>query len=70
MKCLHCHGELKRGKTAYTVNRRGYHMIIDDLPAWVCTQCGEPLFEERQVDAIQRLIQKMDADVSMMLQAA
>ena len=70
MRCWQCQGELKRGKTTYTVNRRGYHLVIDDVPAWICAQCGEPLFEEKQVDAIQSLIRKMDADVPLLLETA
>jgi YgiT-type zinc finger domain-containing protein len=70
MKCLHCHGELQRGKTTYTANRRGYHLIIDDVPAWICSQCGEPLFDEKQVDAIQQIIRKIDADVPLVAAAA
>jgi len=35
-------------------------LIIDDVPAWVCEQCGEPLFDEKTVDAIQELLQGVD----------
>lgn len=70
MKCFHCQGELKRGTSTYTLNRRGYHVIIDDVPAWVCTQCGEPLFEEKQVNAIQSLVQELDKDMPAVLQPA
>ena len=70
MKCFHCQGELRRGNTTYTINRRSYHVIIDDVPAWICSQCGEPLFDEKQVDAIQRLIRVMDKDVPLLLQPA
>lgn len=68
MKCIHCQGELRQSKIPYAVNRRGYHLIIDDVPAWVCSQCGEPLFDEKQVDAIQQIIRKMDIDVPLVLQ--
>ena len=70
MKCLHCQGQLQRGKTTYTVNRSGYHLIIDNVPAWICSQCGEPLFDEKQVDALQKIIRKMDADVPLVAQVA
>jgi len=30
------------------------------VPAWVCQQCGEPYFEEREVEAIQNLIQSVE----------
>ncbi|MGA2721856.1 MAG: YgiT-type zinc finger protein [Bryobacteraceae bacterium] len=30
------------------------------VPAWVCGQCGEPYFEEREVKTIQRLLLQLD----------
>ncbi|HEY84270.1 MAG TPA: type II toxin-antitoxin system MqsA family antitoxin [Chloroflexi bacterium] len=60
MKCLYCKGELKRKKVSYTANRNGYHLIIDDVPAWVCQQCGETLFDEATTDAIQSMLREMD----------
>lgn len=70
MNCLLCQGELRPGKTAYAINRRGYHLIIDDVPAWVCSQCGEPLFGEKQVNAIQQIVRKMDAEMPLLTQTA
>jgi YgiT-type zinc finger domain-containing protein len=70
MKCLHCGGELVRGSAPYVINRHGYHLIIDNVPAWVCSQCGEPMFDEKQVDAIQDIVRKMDADVPLVLAPA
>ncbi len=64
MECLYCKGTLARKKVSYTVTRRGYHMIIDDMPAWVCQQCGEPLFEEKAVDAMQGILSELDQRVA------
>jgi YgiT-type zinc finger domain-containing protein len=61
MKCCFCGGDMAKGKTTYTVNRRGYHLLIDDVPAWKCTQCGEAYFEESEVEAIQEMLRKVDA---------
>ena len=61
MECLYCKGQLKRKKVSYTATRKGYHLIIDDVPAWVCEQCGEPLFDEETVDAIQEVLHEVDA---------
>jgi len=52
MDCLYCQGELVQKKVSYTATRRGYHLIIDDVPAWVCEQCGEVLFDEEVVMAV------------------
>jgi YgiT-type zinc finger domain-containing protein len=45
MECLHCKGRLVKGTTPFSVVRGGYHLHWDAIPAWVCMQCGEPLFE-------------------------
>ncbi len=34
--------------------------ILDEVPAWVCTQCGEAYFEEQEVAEIQTLIRAVD----------
>ena len=64
MNCLHCQGTLVRKTVNYTANRKGYHLIIDDVPAWVCEQCGEPLFDEETVDAIQNALQEVDLQLN------
>ncbi len=61
MKCLYCKGTLRRKKVSYTATRKRYHLIIDDVPAWVCEQCGEPLFDEETVNAIQGMLQEVDS---------
>ena len=61
MECPYCRGTLVRKKMSYTANRAGYHLIIDDVPAWVCEQCGELLFYEETVDAIQAMLCEVDA---------
>jgi len=60
MKCIHCQGEMKRGTTPFHVDRKGCHLLLDAVPAWVCTQCGEPHFEEKEVDAIQDLVASVE----------
>jgi YgiT-type zinc finger domain-containing protein len=60
MECLYCKGTLVRQRISYAVTRKGYHLIIHDVPAWVCEQCGEPLFDEKTVDAIQEVLQGVD----------
>ena len=61
MECLYCGGTLVRERVSYTATRKGYHLIIDAVPGWVCEQCGEPLFDEDTVDAIQKALQDVDS---------
>jgi YgiT-type zinc finger domain-containing protein len=47
-------------KVAYTVDRKGYHLFIEKIPAYVCSQCGEKYFEEKEVEAIQNMIKALE----------
>ena len=60
MKCIHCQGDMKRGKVPFHVDRKGCHLMLDAVPAWVCVQCGEPYFEEREVDTIEDLVASVE----------
>lgn len=63
MKCHYCGGEMKKGKTTYTINKKGYHLLLDRIPAWICSQCGEVYFEGEEVDAIQKVVENVDSGV-------
>ncbi|MBI6545665.1 MAG: YgiT-type zinc finger protein [Cyanobacteria bacterium NC_groundwater_1444_Ag_S-0.65um_54_12] len=62
MTCTFCQGELERGTAPFSVSRRGYHVVWDAVPAWVCKQCGEPMFDDQEVDRIQRMIASLDRE--------
>lgn len=55
-----------RKKVSYTATRQGYHLIIDDVLAWVCEQCGEPLFDEETIDTIQGMLREISARMEKM----
>src|SRR5512134_2987511 len=67
MQCLHCKGVLVKGTAPFSIDRSGYHLHWDAVPAWVCSQCGEPLFEASQVDAIQEAIKAVDRENEKLL---
>jgi len=60
MKCLYCHALMKKGTTAFHVDRKDCHLTLDKVPAWICSQCGEPYFDEAEADAIQDLIRSLE----------
>ena len=60
MECLHCKGLMGRGTAPFSVDRRGYRVHWDAIPVWVCTQCGEPFLETREVEEIQRALDALD----------
>jgi YgiT-type zinc finger domain-containing protein len=51
---------MKKCSSPFTINRKGYHLILNSIPAWVCTQCEEPYFEASEVDFIQQIIRSVD----------
>ncbi len=60
MECTFCRGKMKKGKTSYVINRKGYHLVLDNVPAYICTQCGEPYFESEGVEIVQAMIRDID----------
>ena len=69
MECLHCKGRMVRSTAPFSLNRKGYHLSWDAVPAWVCTQCGEPFFESREVDLIQKALTELDRDSAALASA-
>ncbi len=62
MECIHCKGQMKRGTAQFSVDGNGYRVAWNAVPAWVCTQCGEPFFEAREVDLIQNTLKELDRE--------
>ena len=60
MSCIHCRGKMSRSTAPFHVDRAGYHLSFHTIPAWVCNQCGEAYFEEREVSAIQTAVDSLD----------
>ena len=60
MRCIHCQGEMEWKAAPFQVDRKTYHLTLEAVPAWVCRQCGEAYFEEREVDKIQDVIREID----------
>ena len=57
---MYCKGEMKRGKAPFHMDRKGVHLTLDEVPAWICKQCGEYYFEEMEVESIQSMIQAVE----------
>ena len=70
MKCIHCRGDMTSATAPFHVDRHGYHLLLDHVPAWVCRQCGEAYFEGREVEAIQDAIKALDRQARRLAAAA
>jgi len=60
MKWMHCQGKMIKAAAPFHVDRKGYHLTLDVVPAWVCQQCGEVYFDEPEVDSIQEIIKTLE----------
>ncbi|AOS84253.1 hypothetical protein BIU88_08985 [Chlorobaculum limnaeum] len=60
MECMYCQAEMKKGTAPFHIDRDGVHVSLDEIPAWVCSQCGESYFEEKEVDVIQELVKAVE----------
>ncbi|MCR4322375.1 MAG: YgiT-type zinc finger protein [Candidatus Brocadiaceae bacterium] len=70
MRCLLCNGEMEKTSVAYTIHRKGYHLFIEKIPAYVCSQCGEKYFEEMEMNAIQEMIKAFEEKLEKVLMVA
>jgi len=61
---------MERKSAPFQTDRKGYHLTLDEIPAWVCRQCGEAYFEESEVGAIQDVIQSLDKRTKKLQEAA
>lgn len=60
MECFHCKGSLVRSTAPLSIDRNRYHITWESVPAWVCSQCGEALFEEGELHHIQLALEQVD----------
>ena len=56
-RCALCNGRLEEGATEFMARAGGEVVIINNVPAYVCEQCGEPYYTaeiSRKIDAVMR----------------
>ena len=56
MRCPICKGELKRGTTTFTADLEKGVLIIKNVPADVCNQCGEAFIPNDVAKSIEQVV--------------
>ena len=59
MRCLRCQGPVERGTAPVRIERNGYRLAWEEVPAWICRRCDLAYFEPREVETIQRALKSM-----------
>ena len=62
-KCLYCRGRLEERLVTRLQFYVGHWVVIENLPALVCTQCGETFFTPDAHDMVVRIITAQDNPV-------
>lgn len=53
MKCIICRNdETVQGKTTVTFERNGMTLVIKNVPAWICPNCGEAYVDDEISDKL------------------
>jgi YgiT-type zinc finger domain-containing protein len=58
-----CAGEYEAGSVTHTVRHRGEIVVIDHVPADVCSVCGDTLLAPETVRGLERMLAHRDAPV-------
>lgn len=61
MRCLRCQGTVERGTAPVHVERNGYRMAWENVPAWVCGRCELAYFEPHEVETIRNAVRAMQS---------
>ncbi len=60
MKCSICKtGTTEKGLTTSFFDRNGSYVIVKEIPAQICSQCGEAYFDEKTTEDLYELTDKI-----------
>ncbi len=58
MKCALCNGKMMKGYTHLTYEIDGsFFLVVKDVPAMVCNQCGEAFVEIGVVRVVEKIVE-------------
>jgi YgiT-type zinc finger domain-containing protein len=57
MTCVICKDTLRKGVINYSVDRGAQFLLIRDVPALICDQCGESFIDDKVYSKIEKIIE-------------
>ena len=54
MKCVFCGGKVVKTNVTFTYEEDDKYLIIENVPAEVCTKCGEKMYSPEVTDELLR----------------
>ena len=58
MKCVFCGGKVESRKVTFTYDYDNDYFFVENVPAKVCTQCGEKIYSPEVTDDLIRFAKK------------
>ena len=69
-RCYFCGGKLKAQRATIPFVMNGSVVVIKNVPAFVCTQCGEAIMDSpiaRRVDEMLKQVYRIGSEVSVLM---
>lgn len=64
MKCYVCGGEMEQQQTTFTTKHNGCVYIVHGVPSFVCSQCGETVFDSKTARRLEEIVNGMKNEAS------
>lgn len=64
MKCFICKGQLTQGTTTFMADLGSCIVIIKNVPAIICVQCGETSYSDEVAKKIEKIISELKNHVT------
>lgn len=52
MKCIFCGGKLEKKFVTFYYEEGGKYLLVENVPAEVCTKCGEKIYSPKVTDEL------------------
>ena len=56
MNCFYCKGELQETTTKFIVDIDDCVVIVKNVPAMICKQCGEKSFDDKTMERLEMIV--------------
>lgn len=57
MRCFYCKGEMERTTTKFILDLGYCVVIVKNVPAMVCKQCGEKTFDDGTMERLEKIVE-------------
>ena len=58
MSCFMCKGQLEKKETTVMVEIDGRMVIVENVPSYVCCQCGETSYDNEVTKRLEEIVTK------------